>query len=42
VRDGVYSIAARATMKTIGYVRVSTDRLAEHGVSLEAQQAKRR
>jgi len=27
-------------MKTIGYVRVSTDRQAEHGVSLEAQEAK--
>jgi DNA invertase Pin-like site-specific DNA recombinase len=28
------------TMVTIGYVRVSTDRQAEHGVSLEAQEAK--
>jgi site-specific DNA recombinase len=28
------------TMLTIGYVRVSTDRQAEHGVSLEAQEAK--
>src|SRR6266404_5081404 len=27
-------------MLTIGYVRVSTDRQAEHGVSLEAQEAK--
>jgi site-specific DNA recombinase len=27
-------------MKTIGYVRVSTDRQADHGVSLEAQEAK--
>ena len=27
-------------MKTIGYVRVSTDKQAEHGVSLEAQEAK--
>ena len=27
-------------MQTIGYVRVSTDRQAEHGVSLEAQEAK--
>ena len=27
-------------MKTVGYVRVSTDRQAEHGVSLEAQEAK--
>jgi DNA invertase Pin-like site-specific DNA recombinase len=27
-------------MKAIGYVRVSTDRQAEHGVSLEAQEAK--
>ncbi len=27
-------------MKTLGYVRVSTDRQAEHGVSLEAQEAK--
>src|ERR1700681_1286583 len=27
-------------MPTIGYVRVSTDRQAEHGVSLEAQEAK--
>jgi DNA invertase Pin-like site-specific DNA recombinase len=27
-------------MKAIGYVRVSTDRQAEQGVSLEAQQAK--
>jgi site-specific DNA recombinase len=29
-------------MKTIGYVRVSTDKQAEHGVSLEAQEAKTR
>jgi site-specific DNA recombinase len=28
------------SMQTIGYVRVSTDRQAEHGVSLEAQEAK--
>src|SRR5437867_3353721 len=28
------------TMQAIGYVRVSTDRQAEHGVSLEAQEAK--
>jgi site-specific DNA recombinase len=27
-------------MKTVGYVRVSTDKQAEHGVSLEAQEAK--
>ena len=27
-------------MKIIGYVRVSTDKQAEHGVSLEAQEAK--
>jgi DNA invertase Pin-like site-specific DNA recombinase len=27
-------------MLTIGYVRVSTDRQAEYGVSLEAQEAK--
>jgi site-specific DNA recombinase len=27
-------------MKTIGYARVSTDRQADHGVSLEAQEAK--
>src|SRR5258706_16351137 len=27
-------------MKTIGYVRVSTDRQAERGISLEAQEAK--
>lgn len=27
-------------MRTIGYVRVSTDRQADHGVSLEAQEAK--
>jgi DNA invertase Pin-like site-specific DNA recombinase len=27
-------------MKTIGYVRVSTDKQAEHGVSLESQEAK--
>jgi site-specific DNA recombinase len=27
-------------MLTIGYVRVSTDKQAEHGVSLEAQEAK--
>jgi len=27
-------------MKTIGHVRVSTDKQAEHGVSLEAQEAK--
>lgn len=27
-------------MRTIGYVRVSTDRQAEHGISLEAQEAK--
>ena len=27
-------------MKAIGYVRVSTDRQAEQGVSLEAQEAK--
>ena len=27
-------------MKTIGYVRVSTDKQADHGVSLEAQEAK--
>jgi DNA invertase Pin-like site-specific DNA recombinase len=27
-------------MKAIGYVRVSTDRPADHGVSLEAQEAK--
>src|SRR5580704_4085329 len=27
-------------MKTIGYVRVSTDKQAEHGVSLDAQEAK--
>jgi Resolvase, N terminal domain len=27
-------------MLTIGYVRVSTDRQAKHGVSLEAQEAK--
>jgi len=28
------------TMRTIGYVRVSTDEQADHGVSLEAQEAK--
>src|SRR3954454_13023748 len=28
------------SMKAIGYVRVSTDRQADHGVSLEAQEAK--
>jgi DNA invertase Pin-like site-specific DNA recombinase len=28
------------TMKTVGYVRVSTDRQAEQGVSLEVQEAK--
>jgi hypothetical protein len=28
------------TMQAVGYVRVSTDRQAEHGVSLEAQEAK--
>jgi DNA invertase Pin-like site-specific DNA recombinase len=28
-------------MKTLGYVRVSTDKQAEHGVSLEAQEAGR-
>src|SRR4029453_9126449 len=28
------------TMRAIGYVRVSTDKQADHGVSLEAQQAK--
>src|SRR5580704_7093685 len=27
-------------MKTVGYVRVSTDKQAEHGVSLDAQEAK--
>lgn len=27
-------------MKTIGYVRVSTDKQAEHGISLEAQESK--
>src|SRR5438132_4732920 len=32
-------IAADST-KAIGYIRVSTDKQAEHGVSLEAQQAK--
>lgn len=29
-----------ATTKAVGYIRVSTDKQAEHGVSLEAQQAK--
>jgi site-specific DNA recombinase len=29
-----------STMRTIGYVRVSTDKQADHGVSLEAQEAK--
>jgi site-specific DNA recombinase len=29
-----------SAMRTIGYVRVSTDRQADHGVSLEAQEAK--
>src|SRR5258708_22933296 len=28
------------TMRAIGYVRVSTDKQADHGVSLEAQEAK--
>ena len=28
------------TTKAIGYIRVSTDRQADHGVSLEAQKAK--
>lgn len=28
------------TTKTVGYIRVSTDKQAEHGVSLDAQQAK--
>src|SRR5437762_222185 len=29
-----------STMRAIGYVRVSTDKQADHGVSLEAQEAK--
>src|SRR5260370_41846238 len=29
-----------STMRTIGYARVSTDKQADHGVSLEAQEAK--
>jgi DNA invertase Pin-like site-specific DNA recombinase len=29
-----------ATTKAVGYIRVSTDKQAEHGVSLDAQQAK--
>jgi site-specific DNA recombinase len=29
-----------ATTKAVGYIRVSTDKQAEHGISLDAQQAK--
>jgi DNA invertase Pin-like site-specific DNA recombinase len=29
-----------STMRAIGYVRVSTDKQADHGVSLEAQEVK--
>jgi site-specific DNA recombinase len=29
-----------STMRAIGYARVSTDKQADHGVSLEAQEAK--
>ena len=32
--------AMLSTMRAIGYVRVSTDKQADHGVSLEAQEAK--
>src|SRR5690349_820588 len=31
---------ATESTKAVGYIRVSTDKQAEHGVSLEAQQAK--
>jgi DNA invertase Pin-like site-specific DNA recombinase len=34
------SKTAVETTKAVGYIRVSTDKQAEHGVSLEAQQAK--
>jgi site-specific DNA recombinase len=40
--EGVHTImpAIPTRTKAIGYIRVSTDKQAEHGVSLEAQQAK--
>ena len=38
--DVLRHIINAVCMLTIGYVRVSTDRQAEHGVSLEAQEAK--
>jgi site-specific DNA recombinase len=38
--DNPRNVINAVSMLTIGYVRVSTDRQAEHGVSLEAQEAK--